>query len=157
MSAVVPVVNKERGILIMLNTRRNKRVALFVGVDEYDDKSIPQLSGAVADARELYEFFSSRQNQFDVAELLSNPTSSDLFEKVQSLSSQLKKGDFFLFYFAGHGVVDNNNQKLLCANTRRGRRSRLVNDFDLQHVAGVEKWDVAVILDACRTELDAMR
>ncbi len=136
--------------------RKNRRVALFVGVDEYNDPSIPSLSGAVADAKSLYDFFASCPNQFDEAEKMVNPTSDQLLEKVQALSADLSKGDFFLFYFAGHGMADGGKQKLLCANTRRGKRS-LTNTFELDEVAGPEKWNVAVILDACRTPLDRMR
>ena len=140
----------------MAADRKAKRVALFVGVDEYEDKSIPTLSGAVADAKALYEFFSLRPNQFDIAEFLPNPKTCNVYDKVEELYSGLSEGDLFLFYFAGHGMDDGGKQKLLCTDTRRGRRS-LVNEFDLRHVAGIEKWDVAVILDACRTRLDATR
>lgn len=136
--------------------REPRRVALFVGVDEYADKSIPALSGAVADARSLHAFFSSRPKQFDVAELLENPTSDAVFDKVSSLSSDLGEGDLFMFFFAGHGMDDGGKQKLLCSNTRQGRRS-LTNAFELDEVAGNEKWNVAVVLDACRTKLDGSR
>ncbi len=140
----------------MSNADKHRRVALFVGVDDYDDASIPNLSGAVADASALYEFFASRHNQFDTVAVLKNPKSDDVFIKVQELSADLREGDFFMFYFAGHGVVDDNKQKLLCSNTRRGKRS-LANEFDLRHVAGEERWSVAVILDACRSRLDTSR
>ncbi len=140
----------------MEQTRKPRRVALFVGVDEYEDTSIPTLSGAVADARALHVFFASRPNQFDMSVLLENPTCGDVFKKVVELSSELCEGDLFLFYFAGHGMDDGGKQKLLCSDTIQGKRC-LVNEFDLRHVAGNEKWNVAVILDACRTKLDATR
>ena len=139
----------------MSNTDKTKRVALFVGVDKYDDESIPTLSGAISDARELHRFFKSH-DQFDVAEVLENPTSDDVFRQVVKLSADLGEGDLFLFYFAGHGIADGDQQKLLCSNTLRGRRS-LTNAFELSEVAGNEKWNVAVILDACRTRLDGAR
>ncbi len=140
----------------MEQTGKPKRVALFVGVDKYGDASIPPLSGAVADARSLYDFFAAHPNQFDRAELLEDPTSDMVLKSVQSLSANLSQGDFFLFYFAGHGMADGDKQKLLCTNTLQGKRS-LTNTFEMDEVAGPEKWNVAVILDACRTKLDATR
>ena len=140
----------------MNTTRKPRRVALFVGVDEYRDSSIPALSGAVADARALHEFFASHEGQLDAAEVLANPTAGDVLDKIGEITGTLTSGDFFLFFFAGHGIVDEKGQNLVCADTRLFK-GNLNGGFPLDNVTGKEKWNMAVILDACRSPLDRVR
>ena len=136
--------------------KKPQRVALFVGVDNYEDSQIPNLNGAVNDATELHDFFLQCRGQFNETEILTNPTSEMVLDAVKRLTASLEEGDFFMFYFAGHGVVSGNTQKLLCSNSKKGRRS-VTNAFELDEVAAKEDWHVAILLDACRRSLDADR
>jgi hypothetical protein len=132
-----------------------RRVALFVGVDEYQDRNVRSLKGAVSDARELCEFFRLK-DPFDSYQLLENPICDDLYAAFDELTRNLGEGDFFLFFFAGHGGINSGGQKLLCKNTRN-RNGVLHSPFDLNLVTQPQEWDVAAILDACRTDLDRNR
>ena len=51
-----------------------KRHALFVGVDQYADGHIPNLTCAVSDATDLHGFFKYGAG-YDQVELLPNPSS----------------------------------------------------------------------------------
>ena len=139
----------------MINTSITKprRVALFVGVDEYEDSAIHPLAGAVEDARALHEFFDTRKNQFDTVELLENPTSDAIIDKMDELYKGLSAGDFLLFFFAGHGMVVKDSQQLVCRNSRL-RGNRLQNSFDPE---SFRENPESIILDACRTPIERNR
>lgn len=142
----------------MEKTGRQKRVALFVGVDDYEDISIHPLSCAVSDATALRDFFRERKEaqKLDRIELLANPTSDEVTDMFDELTASLGAGDFFLFYFAGHGMDNSGAQQLLCNNSKV-RRGQLINAFPLKAVAESSKWHTAVVLDACRTSLAPTR
>lgn len=140
-----------------VKNKKNKRAALFVGVDKYTDSAIHPLAGAVADARALHEFFSVRKEQFDVVEFLENPTSDAIFDKLDEMQKNLAAGDFLLFFFAGHGMDVNGRQQLVCGNSRL-RGAFLSNSFDPANVReNHEDLNVAIVLDACRTPLERKR
>ena len=140
----------------MNNMKKPKRVALFVGVDKYEDSSIHPLAGAVADARALHEFFAKRGNQFDTLALLENPTSDAIIRKMRELCKDLSAGDFFLFYFAGHGMDVKGSQQLVCKNSMLCG-SVLNNSFDPYSFQENNELDIAIVLDACRTPLECKR
>ena len=140
-----------------MKNKNNKRVALFVGVDKYTDAAIHPLAGAVADARALHEFFSSRRNQFDNAVLMENPTSEAIIDKLDEIQKELSAGDFLLFFFAGHGMDVNGRQQLVCFNSRL-RGAFLSNSFDPENIReNHEDLNIAIVLDACRTPLERKR
>ena len=43
---------------------QSKKIAIVVGIDEYDDVQIPQLAGAENDANELFELLTSEAGGF---------------------------------------------------------------------------------------------
>ncbi len=133
-----------------------RRVALFVGVDEYEDSAIHPLAGAVEDARALHEFFSTRENQFDSVALLENPTSDAIIDKMDELYQGLSAGDFLLFFFAGHGMEVRGSQQLVCRNSRL-RGNRLLNSFDPESFRENPELNIAIVLDACRTPIERNR
>ena len=145
---------KERTVNDM---KKQKRHALFVGVDEYEDKNIHPLSCAVSDATALRDFFAARKDQFDRVELLVNPKSFELTDKVDDLTAKLESGDLFFFYFAGHGVDYRSGEVLLTSDTRVRRSVVSGGSFPLEYVTDNSKWHTAVVLDACRSPLERNR
>ncbi len=92
-----------------------KRNALFVGVDKYADGHIPDLSCAVRDATDLHGFFKYGAG-YDRVELLPNPAGKkEVLSAVRELTAGLGRGDFFLFFFAGHGFRVGENHVLVCS------------------------------------------
>ena len=90
-----------------------KRKALFVGVNEYEDPLIQNLRFAVGDAALIFAQFKAIGFE---AELMPNPTRSEVEKKVARMTSDMDgEGDVFLFYFAGHGfVAPGDDERLFC-------------------------------------------
>ncbi len=136
-----------------------KRHALFVGVDQYADGHIPNLACAVNDATDLHGFFKYGAD-YDQVELLPNPPGKkDILGAVRRLTSDLGPGDFFLFFFAGHGFRVGENHVLVCA-------SDLYEDVKYEddglplgqlkrRLSG--PFDSALLLDACQADILATR
>ena len=93
-----------------------RRKALFVGVNNYRDGRINNLSCAVNDAVATCEEFA--RNGFETALLKDEEvTSITLRDRIRDFCSGLKAGDIFVFYFSGHGHEVADNHYLLCPGT----------------------------------------
>ena len=90
-----------------------KRAALFVGVNNYCDKGINNLSCAVNDACATADFFAGKGFE---THLMTDSEVSFLAvrNKITGICSSLKAGDVFVFYFSGHGHESGDNHFLLC-------------------------------------------
>lgn len=137
-----------------------RRVALFVGVDNYDDPTITPLHGAVADAT-AFRDFSARHRLFDEEPaVLVNPSVADVQTKVNELTRHLAPGSVFLFFFAGHGVEQNqgHQQFLCCRDTHRAGRRHVNPAYSLDLLVDDEAdFHRIVLIDACRSPLEAGR
>ena len=76
--------------------------ALFVGINQYKDRQIANLNCCIQDASALFGLF--RTYGFD-ARLLIDPGEARVKNEVSSMADNLKPGDSFFFYFAGHGFT----------------------------------------------------
>jgi uncharacterized caspase-like protein len=73
-----------------------------VGINQYQDPSIPPLRNAVADAKELASIL--RKLGYEVTELYGyKATKRNILRAWRRLARRVKEEDAFLFYFAGHG------------------------------------------------------
>lgn len=80
-----------------------RKLAVVIGLNQYDDKRIPQLINAVPDAREIGA--SLRENLgYDVVRL-DNPTKAQIFEALNRVVEQARQDDSVMVYFAGHGEL----------------------------------------------------
>ena len=136
-----------------------KRHALFVGVDEYADGHIPNLSCAVSDATDLHGFFKFGAGYDDVR-LLQNPAGKkEVLAAVRELTADLGKGDFFLFFFAGHGFRVGENHVLVCSEDLYDDVKYEEDGLPLgqlkRRLSG--PFDRAILLDACQSDILATR
>jgi tetratricopeptide (TPR) repeat protein len=143
----------------MVKSTAMKRHALFVGVDRYADGHIPNLSCAVNDATDLNGFFKFGAG-YDRVELLPNPAGKkEVLSAVRSLTSGLDRGDFFLFFFAGHGFRVGENHVLVCANDLYEDVKYEDDGLPLgqlkRRLSGA--FDSALLLDACQSDILATR
>ena len=95
-----------------------RRVALFIGVDEYQDSMINDLNCAVSDAQITAGIFQKRG--FEIHRLTNHEANKCVVAaKVNELCKTLDNGDMFVFYFAGHGNETNDAHSLIfsSANT----------------------------------------
>ncbi|MCH2171837.1 caspase family protein [Myxococcota bacterium] len=80
--------------------------ALVIGNDDYE--SLPDLESAQADANAISKVLSERYG-FEVI-TLRDATRYEILSALNGLTSQLKKNDNLLVYYAGHGELDRVNQ-----------------------------------------------
>lgn len=88
-----------------------KRVALFVGVNEYQDHKISPLRYAVKDAEQMRNIFAAGGYE---THLLIGKSNLEIKKEVKKLCSTLQTGDIFAFYFSGHGHEVGGQTYLLC-------------------------------------------
>lgn len=144
-----------------------KLYALFLGVNEYKDREIANLTGAEGDAVNLYSRFRDGLGLGPRAvRLAGNVSFQQVCDALQGIGEQLRAGDRFLFYFAGHGheVADavNGDQLLLLhgANRRLYEAGHLQGELlTLKVLETLTKaWPRGVtslfVLDACRSAID---
>ena len=86
--------------------------ALLIGNNVYRDRSghWPSLTTAVADARALSQVL-QRDYGFSDVELLENATRRDILLALDRLSDRALPDDNILVYYAGHGFIDEDDQR----------------------------------------------
>ena len=104
-----------RGIKVIDElTHKNRDVgayrALIIGIDEYQDKEIPNLDTAVADATAMAKLLRDRYGfQLDAEnDLLLNTkaTKAAIYSSLRRLATATAPSDSVLIYYAGHGELD---------------------------------------------------
>jgi hypothetical protein len=80
-----------------------RKLALLIGVNDYRDRRVPQLAGAVPDARAVGELLDERLG-YEV-QVLENPGKEQLLRALNQLALEARPGDSVIVYYAGHGVV----------------------------------------------------
>jgi tetratricopeptide (TPR) repeat protein len=113
----------------------------------------------VNDATDLNGFFKFGAG-YDRVELLQNPTGKkDILGAVRSLTAELGPGDFFLFFFAGHGFCVGENHVLVCADDLYEDVKHEYDGLPLGQLKGrlSGSFDSALLLDACQSDILATR
>ncbi|MBN1506063.1 MAG: caspase family protein [Sedimentisphaerales bacterium] len=132
----------------------NRRVALVVGVDTYEDPQLTTLRCAVQDATELAAFLKYRAAYDRVEQLVSGVTDDQVVDTAVRLAAELEPGDLFVFYFSGHGIEYSGRHLLLCPKAQYGRLQfyrQTVPVDQLRDETARPGVDRVFILDACRT------
>ena len=91
--------------------------ALFIGINQYDNASISNLSGCVQDAESvanwLHKKIDTEKYGLSILKLYSDknthtplPTRKNILMALQSYVGKLKKEDTFLLFYAGHGSTE---------------------------------------------------
>lgn len=149
----------------------DKRFALIIGVDEYQDSQINRLQGASNDAKALsdvliqYGGFLSEQ----VTLLTSAPSSElqatrgNILRRLSNLRPFLSKDSLLLFFFAGHGIERNGHAYLLPTDAQVSGDISLVEETAVSAEL-IKEWirqsnagQVVMIIDACRNNPEAGR
>ncbi len=92
-----------------LDEAHARRVALVVGIDEYEDPEVGSLRFAAKDAQDMARVLSEpRLGGFDnVIPLAGIPVTRDSFwNAFDSATAHLQPGDSFTLFFAGHGTLE---------------------------------------------------
>jgi hypothetical protein len=85
-----------------------RRVALVMGVEDYHDSKVGNLSFAADDAEALAQVLGDRSHGgFDSVHLLTGTVSlGQFFKEWDELASEIHSEDLLLVYFAGHGTLE---------------------------------------------------
>ncbi|MEH2226729.1 caspase, EACC1-associated type [Nostoc sp.] len=133
------------------------RVALLIGVSEYEPGLNP-LPSAVKDVEAMRRVLvNPEMGGFDEAEVLKNPLRQEMEDKIYELYTlNRNQDDVLLLYFSGHGITDSGGEFYF--STRQSRKDQQGKLVPTSAVAGreVHRWmntskskRLVVILDCC--------
>lgn len=149
----------------------NKRWALVIGVDQYDDPQFASLRGASNDARILADSF-VKYAGFPASQTIllasdqppeRHPTRSNILIRLANLARLVPPDGLLLFAYAGHGMERENQVFLLPSDARASNNVRVLQQTAL-NVNDIKDWikemnvkQVLMLLDACRNDPTASR
>ncbi len=137
--------------------------ALVIGISDYEDEGIKDLNYAHRDAQIFANFLTTKPGGSVPEENIilltdSLATSGAIVDGLDVLKKKIKKGDKFIFYFAGHGRVEEEEFEplgfLLAYNTlpnnfqRNALALEKLNKFSRRITLGT-KAETLLLLDAC--------
>ena len=133
------------------------RVALLIGVSEYEPGLNP-LPSAVKDVEAMRRVLvNPEMGGFDEAEVLKNPLRQEMEDKIYDLYTiNRNQDDVLLLYFSGHGITDSGGEFYF--STRQSRKDQQGKLVPTSAVAAreVHRWmntskskRLVVILDCC--------
>lgn len=102
------------------------KVALLVGVSNYEP-GLPPLPSAIKDVATLQQVLQHPEiGSFDQVRVLEDPERHVMEEAIDQLFSDRDRDDLVLFFFSGHGIVDEMGRLFLAArNTSKTPRGAL--------------------------------
>ncbi|WP_168224831.1 caspase family protein [Rhodoferax aquaticus] len=127
-----------------------RKLALVIGINKYGDKRIPQLVGALPDARAVTALLDEELGYDAVT--LSNPSKAEIFAALNGLTSELGENDSLLVYYAGHGeMVDSTGMGYwIPSDGVADNPNGWVSNSDINKLlARAKSRQMAVIADSC--------
>ncbi len=135
-----------------------------MGINQYHDSRIPELTGAENDAAELYERlnnphvggFSIPKDHFLIGK---NATCQRIRKAVSDLFYKMDQYDLVLFYFSGHGFADGYGNGYI-APYDMIRDEPFVNGLNMREIKhvianSVNKKSTMMVLDCCYSGISA--
>ena len=127
-----------------------RKVAVVIGVDRYEDKLIPSLGNAVSDARSVGSLLESELGYETV--VIADASKQAVISAMNKLAIELNFKDSVVVYYAGHGeLIDATGQGywLLADSDSRQPKTWLSNADINRMVAQIGASQVALISDSC--------
>ncbi|MCO5950833.1 caspase family protein [Mucilaginibacter flavidus] len=132
---------------------QGKFYALLIGVQDYQDQSIPSLEGPVGDAATLSQALTGNYTfNNESVTLLKNPTRAQFFAALDDVSAKVKPEDNLLIFYAGHGYYDETHLQgyWYPADAVRTRRDTWISNADLiDYITAIKSKHTLLISDAC--------
>ena len=134
-------------------SKNGQYYALIVGIGDYTDASIEDLSNPVKDAQQLYEVLTKEYN-FESKNVifLKNPTRADLVNTLDGIQKMVKENDNFLMFYAGHGYWDKriNTGYWLPADAKKESTANWFRNSTMRdYIASIKSKHTLLIADAC--------
>jgi uncharacterized caspase-like protein len=139
------------------NRQDGKKLAIIIGINDYEADGIPMLAGAENDAHELCELLKS--NQFEVADTHfltgQKATNKAILKAISNIFRKETECNLVLFYFSGHGIMDESNQGYI-APYDIDADDPFVGGINMDEIRSViygskvaQKASIAIIIDCC--------
>jgi hypothetical protein len=136
-----------------------KAWAVLVGINNYQDAYIADLSVCVNDATAIQEVL---KHHFQSAALLTDstydslPTRANILAALATTALAAEEEDILLFYFSGHGIADNGESYLIPCDARRSAlKHTAIAMQDIRELFSQSSARAKVIiLDACHSGAD---
>ena len=149
-------------IILVVIPLQAEKWALLVGINSYPN-DISNLEYCVADVQAFRQALVSvagfkEDKIFLMTDGMADrmePTHINVIARLGILSRQVKADDTFVFYFSGHGIVNNGNSFLLAANSDTTtidtlERSAIPLDRVSKILSAVKAQQLLTVIDACR-------
>jgi branched-chain amino acid transport system substrate-binding protein len=131
------------------------RFALLVGVSQYGDGFEP-LPGSEKDLEQIAQVLGNPDMGGFEVERLSNPAPQKLREKIDHFFRNRSRDDVLLFYFSGHGVLDDTGSRLYlstCETQKENQQfvpsSAVEATFLRDQLINSKSTQKIVVLDCC--------
>jgi len=132
---------------------QGKFYALLIGVQDYQDQTIPSLEGPISDANNLSQALTSNYTFLpENVTVLKNPTRAELFKALDNISGVVKPEDNLLIFYAGHGLYDENRLQgyWFPSDAIRQRRDTWISNSDMiDYITAIKSNHTLLISDAC--------
>ena len=135
---------------------KKKRIGLVVGIDEYEDKTIPTLHGAQNDANEIFRILTENGDFEENNKYLllgEQATRINILSCISEVFRQANDCELALFYFSGHGFVDNKDDLFISTYDMVKKDPFIngirVNDLKEEIYSSKDKDKALLILDCC--------
>ncbi|MBO1047845.1 MAG: SUMF1/EgtB/PvdO family nonheme iron enzyme [Dolichospermum sp. DEX182a] len=129
-----------------------KKTALLIGISEYGE-SIPPLSSPLHDVEAMERVLKNPNlGNFTEVEKLLNPNSEAMKIAILNLFKNAEKDDLLLFFFSGHGMInDDNHLYLATRNTAKDNFEATAVDANFIQTQSKNCYSKrqVLILDAC--------
>jgi hypothetical protein len=133
--------------------RNGKYYALIIGINEYFDPDVSDLTNPINDATKLRDLLLNNYS-FDKDNIifLKDATRKEIIQKFDYLSGIVTSNDNLLIFYAGHGLWDEQMKKgyWFPADAYHDNRSNWFSNSDLRdYVGGITSRHTLLISDAC--------
>jgi uncharacterized caspase-like protein len=127
-----------------------RKIAVVIGIDRYDDQTIPQLDNAVGDARTIGRLLDTSLGYETI--VLENATKQSVVRTLNRLAVEVNPRDSVVVYYAGHGeLIEATKQGYwqLSDSDAKKPETWLSNADISRLVAQIGASQVALISDSC--------
>lgn len=127
--------------------------ALVIGVQDYNDPEINDLSQPLNDARLLYDVLTEHYTfEEENITFLRNPTKNEITQSLDYYFDKVTEKDNFLVFYAGHGYWDEKFEQgyWLAADARNKRRGTWISNSTVRdYLRAIPSRHSLLVTDAC--------
>ncbi|HEY9627623.1 MAG TPA: caspase family protein [Coleofasciculaceae cyanobacterium] len=145
----------------ILATGKAKMWILLVGVNQYQDEQFPALDYSAIDCQELGAALNEATREFPRKQVIVHhdfaafPTFESVYNSLKRITSAAQPQDTVLFYFSGHGVIEQTTQQAVLCLSDTQNDSLLTTGLKMQELLQLLEGCAArhqmLWLDACHS------